>query len=316
MVIYFIEKINDHTSWGYNILGIISDSPKLRAKFGDRFKFYPDKTHVWLLLEEEAIDELIYARKGFDNEEIKQLIFACEEIGVTFRMRSQLFTMVATKAHLNYFDEIPFLTFTNTPTDYMALLAKSVFDKLFALFAILLSSPVLILLMVLIKLDSKGPIFFIQKRVGLRGRIFGVYKFRTMVVNAEALKDQLMSQNEQQGPVFKMKKDPRITRVGRFLRKTSLDELPQFFNVLFGDMSVVGPRPPVPREVAQYERWQLRRLSMKPGITCIWQVSGRNEISFEEWMRLDLQYIDSWSLKLDVILIIKTIGVVLKADGH
>ncbi len=217
---------------------------------------------------------------------------------------------------MNYFDEIPFLTFTNTPTDYMALLAKSVFDKLFALFAILLSSPVLILLMVLIKLDSKGPIFFIQKRVGLRGRIFGVYKFRTMVVNAEALKDQLMSQNEQQGPVFKMKKDPRITRVGRFLRKTSLDELPQFFNVLFGDMSVVGPRPPVPREVAQYERWQLRRLSMKPGITCIWQVSGRNEISFEEWMRLDLQYIDSWSLKLDVILIIKTIGVVLKADGH
>ena len=137
-----------------------------------------------------------------------------------------------------------------------------------------------------------------------------------MVTDAEKLKDELAKQNEVDGPVFKMKNDPRITKIGHFLRRTSLDELPQFFNVLKGDMSVVGPRPPVPKEVKQYERWQLRRLSVKPGITCIWQVSGRNNISFEEWMRLDLQYIDTWSLRLDFILILRTIKTVLISDGQ
>jgi lipopolysaccharide/colanic/teichoic acid biosynthesis glycosyltransferase len=136
-----------------------------------------------------------------------------------------------------------------------------------------------------------------------------------MVVNAEELKETLMAQNEMDGPVFKISKDPRITRVGRFLRKTSLDELPQFFNVLYGDMSVIGPRPPLPDEVRQYEPWQLRRLSMKPGITCVWQVSGRNNISFDEWMKMDLQYIDNWSLKLDFVIFLKTIRTMVRGDG-
>ncbi|HHU57440.1 MAG TPA: sugar transferase, partial [Bacteroidales bacterium] len=139
--------------------------------------------------------------------------------------------------------------------------------------------------------------------------------FRTMVVNAEELREELMEQNEMDGPVFKITHDPRVTRVGRFLRKTSLDELPQFFNVLMGEMSVVGPRPPLPDEVREYERWQLRRLSMKPGITCIWQVSGRNNIPFEEWMRMDLEYIDTWSLKLDFVLFLKTIRTMVRGDG-
>jgi lipopolysaccharide/colanic/teichoic acid biosynthesis glycosyltransferase len=176
-------------------------------------------------------------------------------------------------------------------------------------------SPVYFLLALAIKIDSKGPVFFKQKRVGLRGRKFIVYKFRTMVTNAEELKEKLMQQNEMDGPVFKMTNDPRITRVGRFLRKTSLDELPQFFNVLIGDMSVIGPRPPLPDEVRQYERWQLRRLSMKPGITCIWQVSGRNNIPFDEWMKMDLEYIDNWSLKLDFIIFLKTIRTMIRGDG-
>ena len=167
----------------------------------------------------------------------------------------------------------------------------------------------------LIKLDG-GPVFFLQKRTGLNGRHFSCFKFRTMVVNAESLQKSLLSQNEQEGPVFKIKNDPRVTKIGRFLRKTSLDELPQFFNVLKGEMSIVGPRPPIPSEVKQYQRWQNRRLSMKPGITCIWQVSGRNNIPFEQWMKMDMQYIDTWSLKLDMIILLKTVKVVFAGDGQ
>jgi len=198
----------------------------------------------------------------------------------------------------------------------MALKTKEFFDALISLLASIGLSPVFLGIAMAIKLDSKGPIFFSQKRVGLRGRRFQVLKFRTMVVNAEELKHQLMDRNEMDGPVFKITDDPRITKVGRFLRKTSLDELPQFFNVLMGDMSVVGPRPPLPVEVRVYERWQLRRLSMKPGITCIWQVSGRNDIPFEEWMKMDLEYIDNWSLKLDFVLFLKTIRTMVKGDGR
>jgi len=161
-----------------------------------------------------------------------------------------------------------------------------------------------------------SPIFFKQKRVGLRGRTFYMYKFRTMVTNAEELQASLMKYNEADGPAFKIKNDPRITKIGGFLRKSGLDELPQFINVLIGDMSLVGPRPPVPDEVKQYERWQLRRLSMKPGITCTWQIKpNRNEISFEDWMKMDLQYIDNWSNKLDLMLFLKTIKTMIKGGG-
>jgi lipopolysaccharide/colanic/teichoic acid biosynthesis glycosyltransferase len=168
---------------------------------------------------------------------------------------------------------------------------------------------------ILIKSDG-GPVFFLQKRSGLNGRQFYCYKFRTMVVNAENLQSSLISQNEQKGPVFKIKNDPRITKVGQFLRKTSLDEIPQFINVLKGEMSVVGPRPPIPSEVKQYERWQNRRLSMKPGITCIWQVSGRNNIPFDQWMKMDMQYIDTWSLKLDFVILLKTLRTVVSGEGQ
>jgi exopolysaccharide biosynthesis polyprenyl glycosylphosphotransferase len=166
-----------------------------------------------------------------------------------------------------------------------------------------------------IKATDRGPIIFSQVRSGRNGRKFRMHKFRSMVVDAEKLKKELEKLNEMDGPVFKIKHDPRITRVGRFIRKTSIDELPQLFNVLFGDMSLVGPRPPLPSEVAQYQPWQRRRLSVKPGITGPWQVSGRNEISFEEWMRMDLDYIDNWSLWLDLRIIFMTVPVVLIHKG-
>jgi exopolysaccharide biosynthesis polyprenyl glycosylphosphotransferase len=216
---------------------------------------------------------------------------------------------------LSFLNQMPFLTFRNTPDNYLALKVKTFLDFIISLLVVVILSPVFLIIALLIKLDG-GPIFFLQKRMGLNGRRFACIKFRTMVVDAERLQASLMSQNEQEGPVFKIKKDPRITKIGRFLRKTSLDELPQFFNVLQGNMSLVGPRPPIPSEVKQYKRWQTRRLSMKPGITCIWQVSGRNNIPFEQWMKLDMQYIDSWSLKLDFIILLKTIKVVFTGDGQ
>ena len=192
---------------------------------------------------------------------------------------------------------------------------KRVFDFFFSLVTIFLCAPVFLVIAIAIKIEDGGPVIFKQERVGLNGRRFPIFKFRTMVANAEALQFSLMGLNEQDGPVFKITNDPRVTRTGWLLRKTSFDELPQFFNVLRGEMSVVGPRPPIPSEVEQYQQWQKRRLSVKSGITCIWQVSGRNSISFDEWMKLDLEYIDNWSLTLDAILIFKTIKVIFTGTG-
>jgi len=169
----------------------------------------------------------------------------------------------------------------------------------------------------LIKITSRGPIIFRQERVGLRGRKFYMYKFRTMVYNAEKLKSGLEEMNESDGPTFKIKHDPRITMIGRILRKTGLDELPQLFNVLKGEMSLIGPRPPLASEVEKYERWHMRRLSVKPGITCTWQIiQNRNEVVFDNWMKLDIQYIDNWSIKKDIQLFIKTIKTVIYGTGY
>lgn len=192
---------------------------------------------------------------------------------------------------------------------------KRAFDMLAAAAALLSLAPLLALIAMAVKLSSKGPVLFVQTRVGAGGKVFRLYKFRSMVVDAESQIDNIKGLNEASGPVFKIKRDPRVTRVGRFLRKHSLDELPQLFNVLRGDMSVVGPRPPLPSEVKQYQPWQLRRLSVPQGLTCIWQVSGRSDVSFEEWVRLDLKYIDTWSLRQDLRIILQTVLVVLRGSG-
>jgi len=195
------------------------------------------------------------------------------------------------------------------------LALKRLFDIGASAFALTLLSPLMLIVAVLVKLTSRGPVLFRQTRVGRHGRPFHMLKFRSMVANAEELKAKLMAKNEQAGPVFKIARDPRITRVGRFIRKYSIDELPQLVNVLRGEMSIVGPRPPVPSEVARYEAWQRRRLSVRPGLTCVWQVSGRNEISFDDWMYLDMEYIDHWSLAQDFELILKTVPIVLSGRG-
>lgn len=186
---------------------------------------------------------------------------------------------------------------------------KRVIDVVCSFVGVLVLSPLFVVIAIIIKFTSKGPVFFSQKRVGRDGKEFKMYKFRSMVVNAEELKEKLAAQNEMSGPMFKMKDDPRVTKVGKFIRKTSIDELPQLFNVLKGDMSLVGPRPSLPKEVAQFEDWMYRRLEVKPGLTCYWQVSGRNNIDFEDWMKLDIKYVDERSTWIDIKLIFKTVWV-------
>lgn len=192
---------------------------------------------------------------------------------------------------------------------------KRVIDMICSTLGLIILSPLLLIIGILIKIESKGPILFSQERVGLNGQIFRMYKFRSMVVEAEEYKEQLLEQNEMNGPMFKIKNDPRVTKIGKFIRRTSIDELPQLINILKGEMSLVGPRPSLPEEVKQFDPWMMERLRVRPGLTCYWQVSGRNDIPFEDWMKLDIKYIQDRGILLDIKLIIKTFFV-LFGDEH
>lgn len=194
------------------------------------------------------------------------------------------------------------------------LILKRLIDVICSLLGLIVLSPLLLVIMLIIKKDG-GPIFFKQVRVGYKGKKFNMYKFRSMVVNAEELKAKLMDQNEMTGPMFKMKDDPRVTKIGKFIRRTSIDEIPQLINIIKGDMSLVGPRPSLPKEVEQFEPWMLERLDVKPGLTCFWQVSGRNDIDFQDWMKLDIKYVNERSILVDIKLILKTV-LVLFGDKH
>jgi lipopolysaccharide/colanic/teichoic acid biosynthesis glycosyltransferase len=217
----------------------------------------------------------------------------------------------------NFLSE-PAMIVSRIPSNQKALVIKSIIDYLFAVFVIIVTFPLFLMLPPLIKLVSPGPVFYRQIRSGQYGRKFYLIKFRSMVMDAEKMQDTLIDMNEAQGPVFKIKDDPRIIpMIGKFMRKFGIDEIPQFINVIRGEMSVVGPRPPMPSEVKKYELWQRRRLSMKPGITCTWQIQpDRNNILFDQWMNLDLEYIDNWSLWKDVVIILKTIPSVLFGYGR
>jgi exopolysaccharide biosynthesis polyprenyl glycosylphosphotransferase len=217
---------------------------------------------------------------------------------------------------LEELEGIPLLTFTNTPGAVFPLFIKWLADVVGSALLLVVLSPLLLLTGLAVWLSSKGPMLYTQRRCGLNGRTFTLYKFRTMYLGADQRLDEVAYLNEVNGPAFKAKRDPRATPIGRWLRRWSLDELPQLVNVLKGEMSLVGPRPPIPEEVAKYERWQRRRLSMKPGITGLWQVSGRAGIdNFDEWIAFDLRYIDQWSLWLDFKILVKTIPAVLFARG-
>jgi len=261
------------------------------------------------------VDEVYLAGELRHAAEVQEAIHVCERLGIPFALPAYTYRLDRARlAPGQGLDDgyVHFVTMQPLPAQFAF---KRLFDIVASAAALLLLSPLLGTVAVLMKAGSRGPVLFRQPRVGLHGKPFNMLKFRSMVVNAEELKASLAKQNEVSGPVFKMKNDPRVTRIGRFIRKFSIDELPQLVNVLRGDMSVVGPRPPLAPEVAKYEPWQLRRLSVRPGLTCTWQVSGRSLISFEQWMYLDMDYIDHWSFWRDLKLIFATVPVVLTGRG-
>jgi exopolysaccharide biosynthesis polyprenyl glycosylphosphotransferase len=310
-----LHTIEEHPEWGMQFAGHILDAagagnPRPRPEL-----VLGTLSQLGQILDDNVIDEVIFAVPRERLVHVEGAFRLCQEQGASARVCLDLFDVGGARVALGEMDGLPMLAFNRAPTDEVALLLKRAFDVVSSAAALLLLSPLLIGTAIAVKLDSPGPIFFRQTRVGKNGRHFKMLKFRSMHVDAEARLESLKALNEATGPVFKMKTDPRVTRVGRFIRRTSLDELPQFLNVLSGEMSIVGPRPPVPNEVRQYQRWQRRRLSVKPGITCTWQVSGRSNISFDQWMKLDLEYIDTWSLWGDIRICFRTIPAVLTSRG-
>ena len=312
-----IDKLLNQKDWGFKIHSIVSDSKDIKTKYGSSIQILPDNFDIKATLDNNVIDEVIYCKKDNNSNEIQKIVEICNEIGVIFRIQSCTSNVDPMQISLKTANNKGKLTLVDIPSLKLPLEIKTMLDIYLSSIALILLSPIMLFITILIKLDSKGPVYFKQERVGLRGRKFKLYKFRTMVVNAEELLEKLRDNNEMDGPTFKMKDDPRITKIGKFLRKTGLDELPQLINVIKGEMTLIGPRPPLESEVKQYERWHLRRLSVKPGITCTWQIMPqRNDIKFEKWMHMDLSYIDNWSLSLDAKLFFKTITTLFLAQGR
>ncbi|MEI6554874.1 MAG: sugar transferase [Paludibacter sp.] len=312
----FIESFINAKDWGYEAFSIVSVKKEMKKHFKNA-EIFTTNEELFRYIQSNPVDDIFYCLPITDNTfDVEKLIEDVKTIGVTLYIlqhpdikKGFLFRQPSLM-NMNY------VTHSTVTDNYLGLKIKDLFDVVFSVIALFIVSPLIILIITLIKLNDGGDIFFIQERVGLNGRLFRCFKFRTMVMNAESLLEEIKGQNEADGPVFKIGNDPRITKLGRFLRKTSLDELPQFYNVIKGEMSIVGPRPPLMREVQHYEQSQMRRLSMKPGITCGWQVWGRHQVSFKEWMQMDLDYIDNWSLWLDLKIMIATVGVILKANGQ
>jgi exopolysaccharide biosynthesis polyprenyl glycosylphosphotransferase len=311
----FIKKIQSHPEWGLKILGAIDDEPYREIDKVGNVGVIGILENLPQILHTNAIDEVVFVVPRSRLNYMENAINVCETEGVKATVAVDLFDLKIARSHQTELEGIPLLTFETTVAKESQLFIKRAMDVVISGLGIILVSPLFFIVAVTIKLTSSGPVLFTQKRVGQNGRKFKFYKFRTMYKGAEKKLSELEAQNEMSGPIFKMKKDPRITPVGKILRKFSIDELPQLFNVFVGHMSLIGPRPPVPEEVKQYNPWQRRRLSMRPGITCLWQVNGRNKIDFEEWMKLDLEYIDNWSPWLDFKILLKTIPAVISGRG-
>jgi exopolysaccharide biosynthesis polyprenyl glycosylphosphotransferase len=313
------RTIEAHESRGMRLLGFVRTGSAPPASFEQSplRRSYPvfELSQLPELLRRHVIDEVIFAMAKDDLERLEGSFLACEVEGVKTRVLLTFFPQAISKVYLERLGEKPLLTFATTPENEFLLLAKRALDFVLALALLVLLSPLVALLALLIRLTSQGPVLYRQTRCGLGGRKFTLYKFRSMRADADLRREELEALNEVDGPVFKITRDPRCTIVGRFMRKFSLDELPQLLNIIKGDMSFVGPRPPLPEEVEKYERWQRRRLRMPPGLTCLWALEGRSRLSFRRWMELDLDYIDHWSLALDCKILLKTVPVVLLGRG-
>jgi len=311
----FINRIQNHQEWGLKIIGAVDDEPGRGIKKVKDIKIIGTLKDISKILHKHAVDEVIFVVPRLRLNHIENAINACETEGIKATIAVDLFDLKIARAHPTDIDGIPLLTFETTVAKEWQLYVKRAMDVAFSGLGIIILSPLLLIVAVLIKLTSSGPVLFKQHRLGLNSRRFVLYKFRTMYKGAQEILSKVENLNEMDGPDFKKKKIHWITPVGRIIRKFSIDEFPQLFNVFVGHMSLIGPRPTVPDEVSLYRSWQRRRFSMKPGITCLWQIRGRNKLGFEEWMKLDLEYLDNWSLWSDFKILIKTIPVVLFGIG-
>lgn len=311
----FIELVHKHSEWGLRIIGLIDAKEERLGKTVCREKVIGLLEDMPEILRKKVVDEVIFIVPRKWLSIIEKSLLACEIQGVKTNIATDFFNMKIARSTSSDIEGIPLMGFKTTVAEEWQLLLKRIFDIMFSVISIIVTFPLFVILVIVIKSLSPGTAIFRQVRSGLNGREFVMYKFRTMVDDAETTRHNLSSFNEMNGPVFKMRNDPRVTKFGRFLRRTSLDELPQLFNIFKGDMSLVGPRPPLPSEVDRYEVWQRRRLSMKPGLTCLWQANGRNNVDFDKWMQMDLEYIDNWSLGLDLKILLKTVPAVLFSIG-
>lgn len=311
----FIHKTQSHPEWGFDILGVIDDEPGRGVKKVDGLDVIGDLEDIPEILHKYGVDEVVFVVPRSRLTHLEKSIYDCEIEGVKATVAVDLFDLKIAKARPTELDGIPLVTYETTVAKEWELFIKRTIDVILSGFGIFILGPFLLIISILIKLTSPGPILFKQERVGLNGRRFMIYKFRTMSKEGQEKLSDVDIYTEIYEEKYKNKKLQYVMPVGKILRKVSFDELPQLFNVFLGHMSLVGPRPTVPEEVIQYKAWHRRRFSMRPGMTCLWQIQGRREIQFNEWMKLDLEYLDNWSIWLDLKILAKTIPAVLFGTG-
>lgn len=316
--ISYAQRIERKPELGYRVLGFVDYPHDIRPEFRQTgYRFLADLENFPSVIRDHSVDEVVVTLplKSFYGQSA-EIVSLCEAQGIVVRFFTDVFEMKIAKAKTEMFDAETMITIYTGGMQGWPVVVKRLMDFVLASVLLLLFSPVLLVTALLIKIDSPGPVFFVQERVGLNKRRFRMCKFRTMYQTSENRQAELEKLNEMDGPVFKIKNDPRITGVGRFLRKTSIDELPQLLNVINGSISLVGPRPLPVRDYLGFDRdFHRRRFSVRPGITCLWQVSGRNNTTFEKWMELDMEYIDNWSLWLDLKILAKTLPAVIRGAG-
>jgi exopolysaccharide biosynthesis polyprenyl glycosylphosphotransferase len=325
-----VREMRARRELGYRVIGVVETGPSRDVPLGEMFEGVPvvsDLKGLTEAIRETGANEVIITDPTLSGDMLFEVMMRVGRRGVEFRVAPSLFNCLPRKTEVEQIGVLPVITLFREPLGQGARLLKRAFDVLAASLALILLSPLWVLMALLIKLDSKGPVLYRQERVGMDGRVFLFLKFRTMLTGADDREHREYQRRyiegrpetnlgDSQRPVYKLHDDPRVTRTGRWLRRTSLDELPQLLNVLRGDMSLVGPRPPIPYEVEAYALWHRKRLDMKPGMTGLWQVSGRNRLSFDEMVKLDLFYIENWSLWLDLKIMLRTLPVLLRGEAY